>query len=101
MNTKQKYKWAFEKEPKVEPIRCMELQELVDLSEAVLYVHSSLLYGLITGDPIPDDQFYNAVKYKEMGERLKVLPIHENVIAFGKLICLPNYSSPLPDSPKE
>jgi hypothetical protein len=90
VNVRHKYKWAFEKEPKVERLKCMELQELVDLSEAILLVHSSLLYGLITGEPISDESFYNAIKYKELGERLKIYPIKENVVEYGRMICLPN-----------
>lgn len=58
--------WYSNPEPKLKPLPCLSLQEVVNISEFYLKVHSCILYGLIEGE-LPDQE--KCLHYLEIGKR--------------------------------
>lgn len=71
ITAKQKYAWAFEKDPKVEKTACLTIQELVNEANFWLTIHSCILYGLMEGE-LPNAE--RCLHYLELGERFGVKP---------------------------
>lgn len=67
----KRYPWLFEPEEAVQKEKYLSIQEVVDMSNFYLKLHSAILYGLIEGE-LPNQE--RCLHYLELGKRHGVSP---------------------------
>lgn len=77
MKTKLNPNWYKDPEERPEKLRCLDIHQLANESNFWLKIHSSILYGLLTG-PLPD--FENNMRLLEKCKKLGAVP-DENYIS--------------------